>query len=153
MRRRLFFLFLLAALGAAPRAPARGGGQKAAGAKGEVTWLFDAREDGDGIPHTKVSLAVGDRRVFLEEAAAKFVVLERRDYKSHGVPAAALTACSGWWAGAGEDFYVVRRRGSLVVYSRTLDEQTRIPPYRRLKVIPPPTPARVPSAWRTPRRN
>ena len=138
MRRQLFFLFLLAALAAGTRAPAQAGGQRGAGAKAEVTWLFDAREDGDGIPHTKVSLAVGDRRVFLEEVAANFGVLERRDYKSHGVPAAALTACSGWWAGAGEDFYVVRRRGSLVVYSRTLDEQARVPPYRRLKVIPSP---------------
>jgi hypothetical protein len=138
MRRRLFFIFLLAALAAGTRPPAQGQGQKPAGAKAEVNWLFDAREDGDGIPHTKVSLAVGDRRVFLEEVAAKFAVLERRDYKSHGVPASALTACSGWWAGAGEDLYVVRRRGSLVVYSRTLDEQAPVGAYKRLKVIPSP---------------
>ena len=138
MRRQLFFIFLLAALAAPLRAPAQGVRQKAAGAKAEITWLFDAREDGDGILHTKVSLVVGDRRVFLEEVAAKFLVLERRDFKSHGVPAAALPACSGWWAGAGEDLYVVRRNRSLVVYSRVLDEQARTPPYRRLKVIPPP---------------
>jgi hypothetical protein len=136
MWRQFFFLVLLTAFAAAPRALARGEGQRPAGAKGEVTWLFDAHEDGEGIPHTKVSLVVGDRRVFLEEVVAKFVVLERQDYKSHGVPDAALTACSGWWAGAGEDFYVVRRRRSLVVYSRTLDEQAPAGAYKRLKVIP-----------------
>lgn len=110
--------------------------QKPPPATADVTFQFDEREDGDGNPHTKVFLAVGGRRVLLQETTAKFSALDRNDYKSHGVPAAAVAACTGWWAGAGEDFYVMRSAGRLVVYSRDLDEQARVSRYRRLKVIP-----------------
>ena len=60
--RRLFFSFiLLAALSPVGCAGARGTGQVSAGAKGEVSWAFESREDGDGNPHTKVFLVVGVR--------------------------------------------------------------------------------------------
>lgn len=138
MRRQFFFLVLLAAFSALPCEAARGAGQHASRAQAEVTWHFDTHEDRDGNPRTKVFLVVGSRRVLLTEATANFNVIERQDYKSHAVPAAALAACSGWWAGAGEDLYVIRRGRSLVVYSRDLDEQAPASRYKRLKVIPSP---------------
>jgi hypothetical protein len=138
MLRHLFPLFLLTALCAGGAAAARGAAQKAAPAQAGVAWAFDTHEDRDGNPHTKVSLVVGARRVLVTETTANFNVVERKDFKEHAVPAAAVAACSGWWAGAGQDLYVIRRGRTLVVYSRTLDEQTRTPPYRRLKVIPSP---------------
>jgi hypothetical protein len=138
MLRHLFPLFILTALCAGGAAAARGAAQRAAPAQAEVAWAFDTREDRDGNPHTKVFLVVGARRVLVTEATANFNALERKDFKGHAVPAAALAACTGWWAGAGEDLYVTRRGRTLVVYSRALDEQARIPPYRRLKVIPSP---------------
>ena len=138
MRRQLFFLVLLAAFSALPCEAARDAGQHASRAQAGVTWAFDTHEDRDGNPRTKVFLVVGSRRVLLTEAAANFSVLERQDYKSHAVPAAALAACSGWWAGAGEDLYVIRRNRSLIVYSRDLDEQAPASRYKRLKVIPSP---------------
>ncbi len=136
MWRHLFLLVLLAALFAAPCEAARGAGQKAARGQPEVTWAFDAHEDRDGNPRTKVFLVVGARRVLLLEAAAKFSVLERKDFKGHAVPATAVTACNGWWAGQGTDLYVTRRGRTLVVYSRDLDEQAPTSRYRRLKVVP-----------------
>jgi predicted small secreted protein len=138
MWRKLFFLVLLAALFAAPCEAARGARQKAARGRPEVVWLFDTHEDRDGNPRTKVFLVIGERRVLLTETAANFSVLDRKDFKGHAVPAAAITACSGWWAGAGEDLYVIRRNGSLIVYSRDLDEQAPASRYKRLKVIPTP---------------
>ena len=138
MWRHFFPLLLLTALAAPPPAAARVAGQKSAPAQAEVAWAFDTHEDRDGNPHTKVFLVVGARRALVTEATANFSVVERQDYKAHGVPAAAVAACSGWWAGAGEDLYVIRRSGRLTVYSRVLDEQARTPPYRRLKVIPSP---------------
>ena len=138
MWRHLVFPVLFAALFAVPCEVARGARQKSARAQAEVTWAFDTHEDRDGNPRTKVFLVVGGRRVLLTETTARFSVLERQDYKSHAVPAAAVTACAGWWAGAGEDLYVTRRNRSLIVFSRALDEQARTPPYKRLKVIPSP---------------
>lgn len=108
--------------------------------QGEVnaSWQFDLTiaEDSD-TPRGKVYLLVGSRKVLIfSDAIGAFSVIERADYKSKGVPTTALTACSGWWAGQGQDLYVVRRRKQLIVYIRELDEQAAIPPYRRLKVIP-----------------
>ena len=138
MWRHPCFLILFAALFAVPCEAARGARQKSARAQAEVTWAFDTHEDRDGNPRTKVFLVVGGRRVLLTETTARFSVLERQDYKSHAVPAAAVAACAGWWAGAGEDLYVTRRGRSLVVYSRALDEQAPASRYKRLKVIPSP---------------
>jgi hypothetical protein len=138
MWRHFFPLLLLTALAAPPPAAARVAGQKSARARAEVAWAFDTHEDRDGNPRTKVFLTVGARRVLVTETTANFNALERKDFKEHAVPAAAVAACSGWWAGAGEDLYVIRRSGRLTVYSRVLDEQARTPPYRRLKVIPSP---------------
>jgi hypothetical protein len=138
MWRRLFFPVLLTAFVAAPNAAAQGAGQRAARAQSEVAWAFDTHEDRDGNPHTKVFLVVGARRVLVTEATANFNALDRKDFKEHAVPAAAVAACSGWWAGAGEDLYVIRRNGRLTVYSRGLDEQAPASRYKRLKVIPSP---------------
>jgi hypothetical protein len=138
MWRHLFLLVLLAALFAAPCEAARGAWQKAARGQPEPNWAFDTHEDRDGNPRTKVFLVVGARRVLLMETTARFSVLERKDFKGHAVPAAAVAACSGWWAGQGTDLYVTRRGRTLVVYSRDLDEQAPISRYKRLKVIPAP---------------
>lgn len=138
MRRHLSFLVLLAALFAAPCEAARGAWQKAARGQPEANWAFDTHEDRDGNPRTKVFLVVGARRVLLLETTANFSVLERKDFKGHAVPATAVTACNGWWAGQGTDLYVTRRGRTLVVYSRDLDEQAPASRYKRLKVIPPP---------------
>lgn len=115
-----------------------GGHEKAAQGDVNASWQFDLKiaEDSD-TPRGKVYLLVGNRKVLIfSDAIGVFNVIERADYKSKGVPATALTACSGWWASQGQDLYVVRRRKQLIVYIRDLDEQAPIPPYRRLKVIP-----------------
>ena len=85
---------------------------------------------------TKIYLLVNGRRVFLLRAGSQFSVLDRQDYESHAVPSTAITACAGWWAGQGQDLYVIRRQRQLVVFIRYLDEQAPIGAYKRLKVIP-----------------
>lgn len=103
----------------------------------DVTWVFDVKVDHDGNPRGKVFLVVGGRRVLLlSNVPDGFSVLDRADYSSRGVPATAITACSGWWAGQGKDMYVIRRNRQLVVFIRYLDEgEGPAPAYRRLRVI------------------
>jgi hypothetical protein len=111
--------------------------QTAAPAEPKITWLFDIKENKEGTPQGKIYLQVGDRKVLiLPDTAGNYSVLERADYKSHMVPAHAVTASTGWWAGQGEDLYVIRRGNQLIVFIRDLDESARVGAYRRLKVIP-----------------
>lgn len=111
---------------------------KAAQSNVKVEWLFDIKMDNsDNTPRGKVYLMVGNRKVLIRpDVVGEYHVIERADYKSSKVPASAITACGGWWAGQGEDLYVIRRKRQLVVFIRYLDEGAPVPAYRRLKIIP-----------------
>lgn len=115
---------------------AQGGIRKASYSQTNVTWQFDSRRLESDAMDTKIYLIVNGRRVFLLRAGSQFGVLDRQGYESHAVPSTAITACSGWWAGQGQDLYVIRRKRQLVVFIRHLDEQAPIGAYKRLKVIP-----------------
>ncbi len=102
-----------------------------------LQWVFQTRRDAQTDPHTDVFLRVGSRQVLvLRQAEEEFTVSAKAEYKDQHIPAQALAACAGWWAGAGDDLYVVRRGSSLVVYRREVDEQAPDFPWKRLKVIP-----------------
>jgi hypothetical protein len=101
-----------------------------------ISWVFDIKMDNTETPRGKVSLFVNGRVILLRPAVVgQYNVIERTEYKDKGIPTTALTACSGWWAGAGEDLYVIRRKKQLIVYIRYLDEGTSSSSFVRLKTI------------------
>jgi hypothetical protein len=128
---------LLPALGIAdPVAPV-----KANPSKADLEWVFDIKPDGTDTPRGKIFLVVNGRKILLRRAVVgHYSVVDRVEYESRGIPNAAITACSGWWAGSGEILYVIRRRKQMVVYIRYLDEGISSSPNssssdRRLKTI------------------
>lgn len=137
MPRRLLFLLVLTMLFASPRGLALGAVGKLNHSQTTLEWLFNARNDRDGNPNTRVYLVVGGQRYFVMRDTAQFSVVERDKFKEHDVPASAVAACASWWAGSGEELYVIRRGRSLIVYIRYLDEQSDVGRYKRLKVITP----------------
>ena len=138
MRRCLLFLFVSTTVFTVPSGATPIARGKVREAQAGVSWQFDERKGKYEIPNTKIYLVVGGRRIFIFRAPSHFDVLERQLYGTHNVPASAIAACTGWWAGQGQDLYVIRRKGRLIVFLRNLDEQAPIEPYARLKVIPPP---------------
>ncbi len=101
-----------------------------------LAWVFDIHPDKQLVPQGKVFLKVGTRRVLIEpKAQFGFSTLRRAEYKDYKVPAAALTACAGWFAGAGEDLYVVSRGNTLRVYRRWSDEQAPAMPWKLIRTI------------------
>ncbi|OLE54970.1 MAG: hypothetical protein AUG51_04835 [Acidobacteria bacterium 13_1_20CM_3_53_8] len=136
MWRRFLSLVLLAVLTAASGVNAQGAVKKASSILAEATWAFDTHEDRNGYPRTNVFLVVGGRRVLVRRnVIAQFTVVAPEDYRSHSVPATAIAACQGWWAGGGEDLYVIRRNQQLIVFIRYIDEGIEPGRFRRLKVI------------------
>ena len=127
----------LAALGALLLVPCAGAVFAAPVPTPPLTWVFDTHQDKELVPHSKVYLRVGTMRVLIEpKADCEFHPVSRADYKTYKVPAPALTACSGWFGGGGEDLYVVRRKDRLLVYRRWTDEQAPEFPYKRIRTIP-----------------
>lgn len=101
-----------------------------------LAWVFDIHPDKQLTPQGKVFLKVGARRVLIEpKSQFEFSTLGRAEYKDYKVPAASLTACAGWFAGAGEYLYVVRRQNSLRVYRRWADEQAPEMPWKPIRTI------------------
>ena len=128
-----FALFALVLWGLLPQAPAA----PAAGQTPPLRWVFQMHRHSQDDPHTDVFLRVGTRQVLvMRQAPDEFRLAAKTDYKDASVPAQALTACFGWWAGAGDYLYVIRRGRSLVVYRREVDEQAPDFPWKRLIVIP-----------------
>lgn len=102
-----------------------------------VAWVFQMHRDAQTNPHTDVFLRVGSKQTLVMHSAPdEFHAVAKADYKDSGIPATALTACLGWWAGAGDQLYVVRRGRALVVYRREEDEQAPDFPWKRFQVIP-----------------
>lgn len=103
----------------------------------QVTWSFDLRYDRFSIPHCNVFLRVNGKRFpVLRGTTSEFHVVGRQEYKDHDVPPQAITACTGWFGGQGNELYVVRRGEKLIVFDRALDEQEDVPPYKYLRTIP-----------------
>ena len=127
------FLIGLAAPGPAARADT---------APVAVSWVFDTHQDGQGNPVSRVFLRVAGRRMLVEShSQLQYSVTDRAGYKDLKVPRAALAACTGWWAGGGENLYVIRRGPRLLVLRRWQDEQGPDLLYKLLRVIPLPPPA------------
>ena len=131
MNRRLAALSALAALPAWPASVPAAPGQTP-----PLAWVFRTRHDPQTDPHTDVFLRVGSKQILImPQAEEEFHAVAKADYKDSSIPASALAACSGWWAGAGDKLYVIRRGRSLIVYRKELDEQAPDLPWKRLKVI------------------
>ena len=101
-----------------------------------LSWSFAIHTDRSGNPHGKVFLLFSNRRVLLRpDAYTQFHILNRVDYSEHSIPRSAVTACSGWWAGEGEEIYVIQNQSHLNIYGRQLDEELPLPAFRKIKSI------------------
>ena len=102
-----------------------------------VSWIFDNQRDKREVPRGDLVLAADKQRVLVaSKSGVSYRVLDRSLYPHHNIPSYALTACFGWWAGAGEEFYVARQGDRLLVFGRDLDEM--VPPQQfRLRLLVP----------------
>jgi len=57
------------------------------------------------------------------------------DYATYDIPKEALIAVGGWWAGAGDYFYVLRQGAGLTVYHAQVDEAQEVEGYHYLPVV------------------
>jgi hypothetical protein len=75
----------------------------------------------DGFPAHEVRLLVNGE-VYVIDTVAVCPDLKPAERLQNKIPADALAACGGWFAGGGDYFYVWRRNDSLLLYQGWLDE-------------------------------
>ena len=105
-----------------------------------LEWRFKMQRDAKDVPATSVSLRVNNDMQFVIEpkAIAAFHVLARKDFAAHGVPEHALTACAGWWAGGGEEYYALfdAHRKQVLVFHRSVDEGAAASHFKVVRRLP-----------------
>jgi hypothetical protein len=137
MQRWFSTLLVLATFFASPCGATQSANNRTRHDQPRVGWVLEPLGlDQNDLPHFRVSLLAGSRRVLLlRDALGEFTVLDRELYERWDVPSTAITACLGSQPGAATSMYVIRRNRQLIVYIRDWDEQVDGTRYRRLRVI------------------
>ncbi|MEO7982589.1 MAG: hypothetical protein ABI688_00780 [Bacteroidota bacterium] len=84
----------------------------------------DMGTDSLATPHFDVLLSENgtERKIKSINACGE---ITKAAYKTYTIPAEAIAACGGWWAGAGDYYYVVLRNGKPVVFEGWQDESQK----------------------------
>lgn len=87
----------------------------------EVNFVITKNES-DENPTSTIELSANGTISPVMKISGYAELIAKADYKSKEIPENALAACGGWWAGAGDYFYVVMSDNKLVIYQGWQDE-------------------------------
>jgi hypothetical protein len=79
-------------------------------------------EDSMGIPHSILYLISNGKKITVDTIYSCAEMI-RSEYEKNKIPADAIIALGGWWAGSGDYYYLVVRGGKPVLYAGWQDEQ------------------------------
>jgi hypothetical protein len=78
--------------------------------------------DNIGTPSVTVSLLVDGKKYELGSEIGEFSNIEKGNFRDYRIPKKALIGCQGWWAGAGVNYWVIKKGNNLVVMKRDISE-------------------------------
>jgi len=78
-------------------------------------------EDSLGTPHFDVFLLAEGKETKINSING-CAEITRADYPRYEIPQEAISACGGWWAGAGDYYYVIMEAGKPAVYEGWQEE-------------------------------
>lgn len=81
-------------------------------------------EDDYGGSHYQVILTVDGKKEIIDTVMACDNI-PASNFSQYEIPKTALTACGGWWAGAGDYFYAILKDNKVVVYQGWQDEEQK----------------------------
>jgi glucose/arabinose dehydrogenase len=88
-------------------------------------------------PLAQIAVLVnGKSTIFTENAMGEFQEVTKADFERYSIPAEAVAATSGFWAGLGTAFYAVQKDGKVLVYEGFQDEGQPKYTYKEIKAIP-----------------
>jgi hypothetical protein len=91
----------------------------------DLKWDFKSLGEGEyGEPITMVSLLVNGNKIEIGKIEFGFSETVKASYKDFNIPPDAIIACRGWWAGAGIDYWVIRKGDDVIVMAKEIGETT-----------------------------
>ena len=75
-------------------------------------------------PHFDVMLSVNGKEIKIKSINGCGDIA-KSEYKTYGIPADAVSACGGWWAGAGDYYYVIMKNSQPSLFEGWMDESQK----------------------------
>ncbi len=89
----------------------------------DLKWDFRPLKPGQyDEPMTDVFLIVNGKSHFVSKIYYSFSETPSSGYKDYEIPSEASLSCRGWWAGAGIDYWLIRKNNELIVMGRDIGE-------------------------------
>ena len=93
--------------------------------KPELKWEFKRVGTGEyDTPINDVNIIVNGKKHFIAKEYYSFSDMPVSDYKAYEIPADAIIASRGWWAGTGIDYWAVQKGYELIIMKREIGETT-----------------------------
>jgi len=87
-----------------------------------IKWIFALMGEGEyGEPLTEISISVNDQIHKIGTESFAFFVIPESELKSMDLKG-ALTACRGWWAGQGAEYWTLKKNNEIIVMKRYIGE-------------------------------
>lgn len=88
----------------------------------EVSFSISNVEDDINGPESTLIVTINGKDTELTKAT-NCNVAEKEEYESMKAPTDAAWACKCWWAGAGKDFYAIKKEGKIELYVKEVYEE------------------------------
>ena len=111
------FLYVLLALAACASEP----GDSRKKDISPPSFSFETVIDSTETPHSQIYLSFDDNKLKIAQINTCLRIV-KEEYQRHEIPAKALDACGGWWAGSGDYFYLIKQEDQYLVYQGFVDE-------------------------------
>ena len=104
-------------------------------APGELKLICkDMGEDSTGIPHFDVMLLKDGKETKIKTINGCSDI-PKAEYKTYDIPVEAIAACGGWYAGAGDYYYITMLNGKPTVFEGWQDETQKEKGYHWKEII------------------
>jgi hypothetical protein len=89
-----------------------------------IAWEFSSVEDDLGNPQTTIYIIVNNQKTEVGKGVGNFSEIPKENFAdpNYQIPAEALTACTGFWAGLAHHLYIVKKGNMLWVQEGYADE-------------------------------
>ncbi|WP_338812298.1 hypothetical protein V9L05_12915 [Bernardetia sp. Wsw4-3y2] len=90
--------------------------------KTEITFMISNVEDDINGNESTITAVINGKNIEVTRATNCNAV-EKEEYESMKVPTEATWACKCWWAGAGENFYAIKKDNKVDFYGKEVYEE------------------------------
>ena len=78
--------------------------------------------DEDENPTSAIYVQYNEKKVLINTLNGNASIVDKSEFYM-GVPKTAISACGGWWAGAGDYYYLISSAKGLTIYHGWQDEE------------------------------